>query len=49
MEFDVELELPQYAKPKYTLDTQSDYAVKGKRESALWLPITAHSVPMGVR
>ena len=35
----VELELPQYAALQHTLDTQSNHAVEGDRESALWLPI----------
>ena len=33
---------------QHTLDTQSDHTVGEEKESALWLPIGSHSVPMGV-
>ena len=43
-----EVELAQYGELQHTLDTQSSHAVEEDRESALWLPIAWHSVPMGV-
>ena len=47
VEFGVELELPHYAELQHTLDTQSNHAVEKKRESAQWLSIASHSVPVG--
>ena len=44
---EVELKLPQYAELQHTLDTQLDYAVDVKRESAMWSPIASHSVQLG--
>ena len=41
----MELELAQYAE---WLDKQSKHVVEENRESALWLPIASHSVPIGL-
>ena len=48
VEFDMELELAQYAELQHTLDTQSNHSVEENRETALWLPVASHSFPMGV-
>ena len=45
-EFEMEVELAQYAEVQHTLDTQSNQAAEENKETALWSPIVSHNVPM---